>query len=404
MILKIAWRNIWRNKIRSLVVIIAIALGLWAGVFASAFVVGMMAEKIDSVVQLEMSHYQVHHPKFREEMSTLYYVENGEELLSEFRRDKDVKSSTGRVITMAMIASANFSGATKVVGVDPQAQADIVGLDTKVIEGKYFEGVKRNPILISRRLAEKYKLKVRSKVVLTFQDLNSEMVAAAFRVAGIFETGNGVYDNMNVFVRQDDLSKLLQLKSGYHELAILLNDHDKAESKSLALQEKYPELEVLLWMDLSLGMRMMVEMLDVYTLVLVGIILLALMFSIVNTMLMAVLERGKELGMLMAVGMTKQKVFSMIMLETICLTMLGGPLGLLLSWVSITYFGTNGIDLGASGDMYSDLGFASVIYPALELKSYIQITTMVMVMAVLAAIYPARKALKLNPVEAIRKI
>jgi ABC-type lipoprotein release transport system permease subunit len=209
---------------------------------------------------------------------------------------------------------------------------------------------------------------------------------------------------MNVFVKQADLKKLLQLKSGYHELAVLLNAHDRAEPKALALQEKYPDLEVLSWMDLSLGMRMMVEMMDVYTLVLVGIILLALMFSIVNTMLMAVLERGKELGMLMAVGMTKQKVFSMIMLETICLTMLGGPLGLLLSWGSITYFGNHGIDLGASGDMYSDLGFASIIYPALEMKSYIQITIMVMVMAVLAAIYPARKALKLNPVEAIRKI
>ncbi len=158
------------------------------------------------------------------------------------------------------------------------------------------------------------------------------MVAAAFRVVGIFDTGNGVYDNMNVFVKQADLKKLLQLKSGYHELAVLLNAHDRAEPKALALQEKYPDLEVLSWMDLSLGMRMMVEMMDVYTLVLVGIILLALMFSIVNTMLMAVLERGKELGMLMAVGMTKQKVFSMIMLETICLTMLGGPLGLLLSW------------------------------------------------------------------------
>ncbi len=146
----------------------------------------------------------------------------------------------------------------------------------------------------------------------------------------------------------------------------------------------------------------MVEALDVYLYYIVGIILLALLFSILNTMLMAVLERMREIGVLMAVGMSKARIFLMIMLETVMLTMIGGPFGLLLSYGFVTYFGEVGINLG--GAAYSDLGFAAIVYPYLDARSYLEVTLMVAVMAVIAAVYPARKALKLIPVEAIRTI
>jgi len=119
---------------------------------------------------------------------------------------------------------------------------------------------------------------------------------------------------------------------------------------------------------------------------------------------MAVMERTREIGMLMAVGLNKTKVFLMIMLETVFLTMIGGPLGLLIAGAFIHITGKNGIDLGAIGETYSDLGFAAVVYPVLSMESYFSITMMVFGMALIAAIYPARKALKLNPSEAIRKI
>ena len=135
----------------------------------------------------------------------------------------------------------------------------------------------------------------------------------------------------------------------------------------------------------------------------VGIILVALLFSIINTMLMAVLERVREIGMLMAVGVTKGRVFSMILLETVMMAMIGCPAGLFLSWASIKYFGTVGIDLGANA-AYGEMGWSNVIHPALDAASYYQVAFMVAIMAILAAIYPAIKALRLKPAEAIRKI
>ncbi|TNF29257.1 MAG: ABC transporter permease, partial [Bacteroidetes bacterium] len=256
-------------------------------------------------------------------------------------------------------------------------------------------------VLISQKVADKYKVKLKSKVVLTIQDVEGEIIAGAFRVVGIYKTDNGMFDEMNIYVNQDDLRRMMKIDDGLHEIAVLLNDHDLAEPIASKYQEKYTELEVKPWLDLATGMRMMVDMVGVYIYYIVGIILVALLFSILNTMLMAVLERVREIGMLMAVGMTKGKVFIMIMLETVMLTMIGGPLGLLISWAFVTYFGTNGIDLGGA---YTEVGFASIIYPYLDNKSYLEVTYMVVIMAVLAAIYPAIKALSLKPVEAIRKI
>ena len=401
MLLKIAWRNIWRNTTRSVVVIIAIALGLWAGVFASAFVQGMMKQKIDTVIAKEMSDFQFHQPGFTDEFLARLYIKNGEAIRSEVAEEENVVHSTGRLISMGMIGSSRKNGGIKIVGVVPDDEAKVTKLNEAVIDGEYFEGIKRNPVLISQKVADKYKVKVRSKVVLTIQDVEGEIIAGAFRVVGIYKTDNAMFDEMNIYVRQSDIRKMLKIDEGLHEIAVLLNDHDFAEPLATKYQEKYADLDVKPWLDLATGMRMMVDMVGVYIYYIVGIILVALLFSILNTMLMAVLERVKEIGMLMAVGMTKGKVFIMIMLETVMLTMIGGPLGLLISWTFVSYFGTNGIDLGGA---YTEVGFASIIYPYLDNKSYLEVTYMVVVMAVLAAIYPAIKALNLKPVEAIRKI
>ncbi len=403
MLIKVAWRNIWRNKTRSLVVIFAIALGLWAGTFATAFVYGMMEGKVNTVIEYEISHLQFHHPKFRDEMVAKHYIENTEEITKDLRADEEVENFSSRLVVMGMVGSANKNGSAKIVGINTQKEAEVTQLNTRLVEGKYFEGVKRNPVMISERFAEKYKLKLRNKLVITLQDLDGEITAAAFRIVGIYKTGNGVFDDLNVFVRENDLRKLIKLEEGkVHEIAVLLKDYEKADPKASALDKKYDSVQVKPWLDLSPGMRYIMEMIDMYLYIILGIILVALLFSIVNTMLMAVLERVREIGMLMAIGMVKFKVFSMIMLETIMMCIIGAPLGILLSALFINYFGKNGIHL--TTDVYEDMGFSSSIYPNLDPSKYIDVTIMVLVMAILAAIYPAIKALSLKPVEAIRKI
>ncbi|GAB5539422.1 MAG: ABC transporter permease [Salibacteraceae bacterium] len=405
MLIKIAWRNIWRNKVRSLVVIVALALGLWAGTFTSGFYQGMMEQRINSVIESEMSHFQVHDTNFRDELLSKYYIAQAKSIQEEIEQDADVVATTGRVISTAMMGSANKNGAAKLIGINPDEEAQVTKLHSKVTDGAYFEGIKRNPILISQKMAESFRLKVKSKVVLTVQNLSGEIVASSFRVAGIYKSGNGMLDEVNAYVVRNDLQKIMGMQAtDYHELAVLLKQHDLAEPVAAKYQERFSSLEVMPWLDLATGMRYMVEAGSTFAYVIVGIILVALLFSVINTMLMAVMERTREIGMLMAVGLNRRKVFLMIMLETLFLSLIGGPLGLLIALLFIQTTGASGIDLGAVGETYNELGFSAVVYPQLDFQSYVNITIMVVVMAIAAAIYPARKALKLNPSEAIRKI
>jgi putative ABC transport system permease protein len=405
MLIKIAWRNIWRNKIRSLVVIIALALGLWAGTFTSGFYKGMMDQRINDAIESEMSHFQVHDTNFREELLAKYYMEGAPDIIEKIESDENVLATSGRVISTAMMGSANKNGGAKLIGIDPDHEKAVTNLDTKIVDGAYFEGVKRNPILISQKMAESFKLKLRSKVILTVQDLSGEIVASSFRVVGIYKSGNGMLDEVNAYVNRDDLQSIMNLdQDQYHEIAVLLNSHDLAEPTAKKVQEMYPTLEVKAWLDLATGMRYMVEAGDTFAYFIVGIILVALLFSVINTMLMAVMERTREIGMLMAVGLNRRKVFLMIMMETLFLSMIGGPLGLLIAYLFIQSTGSSGIDLGAIGETYNELGFSAVVRPQLDLQSYINISVMIFIMAMIAALFPALKALRLNPSEAIRKI
>lgn len=386
MILKIAWRNVWRNKVRSLVVIIAIALGLWAGTFASGFYEGMMEQKINDVIENEFSHFQFHDTLFREEFALKHSISSYTEVGQALKADDQIVGVSARVLVMSMFQSANKSGSIKLVGIHPDNEALVTRLDKKLIEGAYFEGVKRNPILVSSRTAEDYNLKLKSKVVLTLQDLEGEIVAASFRVVGIYRSNNGMFDDMNAFVQAGDIQTVLNLGDQfYHQIAVLTSSHALAEPYALKYAQQFQELEVLPWLDLATGMRYMVEASGTFSLIFVGIILVALLFSIVNTMLMAVMERTREIGMLKAIGLNRRKVFSMIMLETVFLSFVGTPVGLLVAYLFIEQTGSKGIDLGAVGETYSDLGFSAVVYPSLETGSYVSIAVMVFVMSFIAA-------------------
>jgi len=147
---------------------------------------------------------------------------------------------------------------------------------------------------------------------------------------------------------------------------------------------------------------MTAEMLDIMLYFFMVIILFALGFGIVNTMLMVVLERVKEIGMLMAIGMNRMRVFKMIMLETVYLSLTGGIVGMLLGAGIISFFGKTGIDLSIYAEGLNNIGYASIIYPSIGIDYYVNTVIMVILTGIIASLYPARKALKLNPAEAVR--
>jgi ABC-type lipoprotein release transport system permease subunit len=173
---------------------------------------------------------------------------------------------------------------------------------------------------------------LKSKIVLTFQDFNGEITGAAFKVIGIYKTQNSPWDKMHVFVKDGDLRKVLELPENQsHEIDILLNDYTLAPALSKKLQDKYPDILSEDWAEIQPYLSFISEYMDVMMGIFIIIILAALGFGIVNTMLMVILERTRELGMLMAIGMSKSRIFKMIMLETVFLALVGAVVGEFIS-------------------------------------------------------------------------
>lgn len=404
MIFKIAFKNVWRNKVRSLIVIIAITLGLSGGIFTVSVITGMVEQKVRTGINNEVSHIQVHHPEFLKNYESRYSIPHAESIVGIIAKTPTVKAVSARSRITGMAASPNSAAGIQIIGVDPLREKKVSSLYTCIPDtsGGYFTGNRKNQIVIGRKLADKLKIRLKSKVVIRFQTADGNLTEAAFSVNGIFQTANTVFDETNVFVKKHDLDMITGADNGIQEIAIILDDIDRIPLAEAALKSQLPDLQVQNWMELKPEMGMITSAIAIEVYIILGIILFALAFGIVNTMLMIVFERTRELGMLMAVGMSKSRVFRMIMMETVFLTIIGGITGMALSAALVGFFHHTGIDLSAMSKGLGAFGFDPKIYPFISRQLYINLSVMILFTGVLSAVMPARKALKLRPVEAIR--
>jgi putative ABC transport system permease protein len=245
--------------------------------------------------------------------------------------------------------------------------------------------------------------RIRNKVQITISDEKGTPVQGTFRVCGIFKTTNAGFDQTTVYVNSRELADLYDGKDVLiHEIAVLIDDIENAD----AVKEKLSGISALntvsTWKEMAPDASMMNDFMIIYYLLFIGIVMFALAFGIINTMMMTILERTKELGMLMAIGMNRRRIFSMIMLETIFLTMVGAAAGMLSGWVIVESLGKTGIHFSSWGEGFEAIGFAARVYPIITPSFFFIITVMVIVTAIISSLWPARKALKLDPAEAIR--
>jgi ABC-type lipoprotein release transport system permease subunit len=309
-----------------------------------------------------------------------------------------------RSITNGMLATATGSAGVQINGVVPEKEYAASQLQKKIVEGKGFDSSKRNELLIGRKLAKKMKLRIGSKLVLTLTDTSGSIVSSAFRVAGIYQSDNAPLDERNVYVSITELNTLLGVHNSFHEIIILLQNDEILQQVQESLRKKYPAYKLESWKDISPETELMVNTTNQYSYIIMIIIMIALAFGIVNTMLMAILERSREIGMMVALGTSRLKVFLLVMLETVFLTLAGTPVGLLLSWIATTYFNKNGLDLSGMGrEMMSSFGFGTTIYPEFPIDKLGAVLLIVMATAFLSCLFPAVKALRSSPVEALRR-
>lgn len=427
MIFSISWKNIWRSRLRSIIVMTAVAIGMIGGIFSSAVFKGMSEKRTEEAIKYEVSHLQIHHPDYFENEDIKYTIPNTREVLDSLRNYNEIQSVSNRLEVPVMMKSSTTGTGVKLLGIDPEHEKDVTAIHESVYDssqvaeklnvaperikdfvndssGSYFKPETRyKQILIGEKLAEQLKVDVKSKVVVNLQTAEGELTGGVFRVVGIYRITNSQFENSMAFVKREDLSSLTDLNgTDAHEIAIRLKDGTSLQSVADRIQTQFPSVKVMSWKELQPELGMLTEWMNVMLYVIMVIILLALGFGIVNTMLMVVMERVKELGMLMAIGMNKARVFSMIMLETILLSLTGGVIGMGIAALLIQYFGNVGINLQFFSEGFESIGYSAVLYPQIGLSFYFTITILIIITAIVASVYPALKALKLNPAEALR--
>ena len=242
-----------------------------------------------------------------------------------------------------------------------------------------------------------------ARLTLTFLDRNNNQVSALFRITGIYDITNSVFESSTIFVKREVLCRLTGLgNDDLHQIVIKLKDSGSTLPVADRIRKLFPGYDVKTWKELQPDLAMMTDYVHQIYGFFMTIILAALAFGIINTMLMAVLERTKELGMLTAIGMNRRKVFSMIMLESVFLSVTGGISGMIVGWITVVISASQGINFSKYAEGMEAIGYSAHIYPKISYSFFLLVTVLIIITGIASSVYPAYKALKLDPAEAIR--
>jgi ABC-type lipoprotein release transport system permease subunit len=391
----LAWRNLWRNYRRTLIMTSAIALGVWAMIFMTAMLRGMMADMITQGVNNLPGHIQLHHPEYRADPSIVNrFAPPGDELLEQLNQ-ADIKSWSARVRVPAVIASERASRGVNLIGVDP---AEPLPLDGNLLkDGRSLETESDRGLIMGAKLAERLETRLGKRVVLMSQDPDNNVVDRGFRVVGIFESELSATEENQVYAGRATLQKMLRMDQKISELVILTEEQRVLQPTVERLAQSAPHLEVLPWYELDRFLGTSVETFDGFSMVFIVVIFLALSFGLVNTLVMAIFERTREIGLMQALGMTPASICVQILLEAMMLLLIGLLVGnalVLLSLHSIK----DGLDISGVAEGMALMGAGSVLKPALHTLDVIRANGVVLVLGIVACALPAWQASRLDPI------
>jgi ABC-type lipoprotein release transport system permease subunit len=404
MYLILAWRNIWRNPRRTAVILTAVIIGVWSMIFLGALMRGIAVGMIKNGIATLTGHIQIHHKGYRDDPS----IEN-----SIFNRrvvEKALKDSlppdalwTSRVRVNAIANNARHSSGVTMVGIDPPAEAKISFIGSAISRGRYLTENDSNGILVGEALLEKFETKIGRKLVLMSQDTEQEIASRAFRIVGVFRAEMESTEKQFVFVTRSAGQKMLKMGNGISEIAILLSDGYGNREVYEKLKATLPpeQFEVHSWRELLPFQTAYLKILDGFMWFWFLVVFVAMGFGIVNTTLMAVFERMREFGLMKALGMKPWWILREVLVESFLLLICGLTVGNLLGFLSIYALSGSGIDLSALAAGAEYAGMSRIIYPAVAARDVWVANLTVLLLGLLVSLYPAIKASRFTPVQAL---
>jgi len=403
-LMRLAWRNLWRNHRRTSIMLAAITLGVWAMIFMTALMRGMVTQMVEDGISALPGHVQVHHPDYRDDPSIANLIPISDTELSARFEDAGFVNWATRVRVPAVITSEYESRGLTLLGVDPTSERDMTFVDYDAVEGRFLESSDDSGVVIGKKLAATLNTEIGKRIVLMSQDPDNDIADRGFRVVGLFEANIKAFEENYLFAGKATVQKMLRIGDQVSELVVVGDDYRDVEAEfdkvSLLVDGN---VEVKRWFELDPYLGTMLGVMDGFVLVWIVVIFLALSFGLVNTLVMAVFERVREIGLMLALGMKPINILGQIVVESLLLLAIGLAMGSALAWATVQPI-KDGIDVSIVGEGMDMWGMSSVLYPELLLSDVVLANVVVLVLGFLASLSPAWRASRYEPIEAITKV
>ncbi len=399
----LAWRNLWRNHRRTLIMLAAITVGVWAMIFMTALLRGMVDDMLLNGIRALPGEVQIHHPAYRDDPSINNSIDAPGAALLEALAAPEVKAWTGRVRVPAVISSERDTRGAVLLGVEPGGEAAVsFDLDT-IVQGRFLDSSDDRGIVIGARMADHLETELGKRVVVMSQDPDNNIADRGFRIVGIYKAKLASLEETYIYSGRETVQKMLKLDDSLSEIAITGGDYRDVDRWASNINANAGEhLETLPWYEVDAYLGSMLAMMDGFVLVWIIIVFLALSFGLVNTLVMAVFERVREIGLMQALGMRPSTILYQILMESLLLLLIGLLLGNVIAVATILPL-QDGIDISIVAEGMEMMGTSSMLYPALKTNDVIMANAIVIVLGLLTSILPAWRAASYNPIEALNK-
>lgn len=405
-VLKLAWRNLIVRNRQTLILLLAISMGLFGLIFLEAFMDGFYLEMVNTVIDTDMGHIQVHEKDYLKKFDVELVIPDSDKVIREASATDHVTGVSPRILANGFFSSPESSNYGKVFGIDPRMEESVTHIFSKIVKGEKPTKGDDDKILIGEALAEKLKIDIGDKMVVQSKDITGSMSGLAFRVKGIYRTSSREYDKSNVYITTESARKLLSLEKNFHEIAIRVDEQKNVNGAAAIIADKVGNklIKVETWEQLQPVLTQMIQMSKQMTWIFYLIVYIALAFGIVNAFMMEIFERIREFGIMMSLGVRPFSIFAVLMWESAILALASSFIGTGIAFIFIKLIMKSQMDLSIFGSGMSFLGLNSIIPLPITIDAIMKCSLSTIAAVVIATIYPAVRAMLFKPVEAVRHV
>ncbi len=408
-VMQLAWRNLWRNSRRTWLTIAAIAFSTTLLVSWVPIQFGVYEIMIDGTLSIFPGHAQIQRPGYQDKPKIRNAIDNAQALAEKLRVSQYYKGISVRAQGFALLSSGTRSYGGQVVGVEPTHEPGTSSIPGLIKKGKYLSHISANEIVIGSTLAHNLRLDIGDEVTLLGSGKDGSIAAAILTVSGIFSSGSNDLDRFLCEIPLHTFQDIFSMGQSAHSIVIVGHKLEQQAQLITHLQEAIrglDQLVVLGWEDLVAGLKEGIEIDKVSGFIFQGILMAILIFSILNTFLMSILERTREFGLMLSLGTSTRRIAGLLMLETALLTLIGLIIGMIIGSSLVYWAHTVGISYPGLEEMAKQYNMPGLsrIYPQVKLINFLLGPIAIFITTNIVAWIPILRIRKLQPVEAMRTV